>query len=228
MKKVFLIVIFLLLFCFSVFAQNENSPCPTIVVAGPESVIREGEVMSFSVSAGIENKLEKAEFKWSVDKGKIIKGQYTSKIEVNTSGLYDTVITATLEIIHLPSGCKREFSETGVVAGGHPIPLDEYGDLSLKDELTRIDNFLVELAVNLEDQGYIIFSYKEKEHLQKIKNRVRRLIKHLKYRGFPVERITFLIDKEINKNRTVLRRVSKNADFTQCENCEVIKGSDLK
>ena len=227
MKKILSIAVFVLVFYLSAFSQEENSNCPSIEITAPDSLTYTGEIMKFSIPEKIESELKNTEIKWSVDKGKIIKGQGTSKIEVDTDGVEDAVITANLEISNLSPNCKSSFSAKGIAAlrTGDKIPNDQYGNLSLKDELSRLDAFLIELIAVPDFQGYIVMSYKESNKNMKAENRARKLIKHLKYRRFPVERITFLFDKNSDEDETVLWKIPKNVEFEQCENCEIIKVS---
>lgn len=223
MKKMLLLISFILLIQFSAFSQEEFQ-CPKIQIVGPDSTTGLGETMIFSVSENIKKDFEKAEFKWSVDKGKIIKGQGTSKIEVDTNGLDYAVVNATLEILNLPENCKNSFSESGVVAIiGDPIASDQYEKLTLKDELLRLDNFLIELKNVPEDQGYIIMSFEKRDSLKLAKDRVRKLSNHIKRRGFPAERITFLLDKSQSKDETVLWKVPKDVKYLPFTTNETIK-----
>ena len=183
--------------------------------------------MTFSFSEKVKTELKNAEIKWSVDRGKIVKGQGTSKIEVDVSEVENAVVITNLEISNLSPNCKNSFSAKGiaVLRTGDVIQDDQYENLPIKDELARLDIFLVELINSPEFQGYVVMSYKEDNSLKKTKSRVRKLIKHLNYRGFPPERITFLFDKNSNEDKTVLWRFPKNVEFTRCENCEIIKVS---
>lgn len=226
MKETLSTIIFVLLFYLSAFSQ-ENSNCPNIEIIAPDSITYTGEIMTFSFSEKVKIELENAEIKWSVDKGKIVKGQGTSKIEVDTKEVEDAVITANLEISNLSPNCKNSFSAKGiaVLRTGETIQDDQYGNLTIKEELLRLDIFLVELVNLPEFQGYIVMSYEKDNSLKRAKDRVRTLVKHLKYRGFPPERITFLFDKITKEDKTVLWKFPKNVKFTRCENCERIEVS---
>lgn len=185
--------------------------------------------MSFSVLKTIKNDFEKAEFKWTVDKGKIIRGQGTSKIEVETTDLNYVVINAALEISNLPENCKNSFSESGVVADNYdPEESDQYGKLSLKDELARLDAFISHLSAAPETQGYIILSLQEKGSRKKAENHTRKLLKHFKSRAFPAERITFLLDRNRSKDVTVLWRVPKDVKYLPFTANEIIEVTNDK
>ena len=134
MKKISFTVIFTLVFCFSIFAQTQNSVnCPKIIVTGPLSVVPPGEAMTFT--ANIKDfDLTKIEYKWTVTGTNILSGQQTSVINVDTRDILDKPITATVEIQGLPQGCNNSASETGIIAPPHPLPtmFDEFGKLSKK------------------------------------------------------------------------------------------------
>jgi hypothetical protein len=102
---------------FSLVGYGQNPPCPTIKITGPSSTVLPGE--SMTITANVEDfDLNKIGYEWSVSNGTIAEGQNTPVIKVDTTGLNQTPITATVKIKPLPVGCADSVSETGVVAGG--------------------------------------------------------------------------------------------------------------
>lgn len=162
MKQIIFATILCLVFSFSVFAQNERSPCPTIEVVG--GGINPDETMSFSVKVGDEAKNLNLEYKWTVSQGKIIEGQGTPSVKIDTTGLSDVNITANIEIKGLPENCAKTDSEIGsVIICYREILFDQYGKLSANKIKERIQNLYNELGNNPNSQGYIINYGTDKE-----------------------------------------------------------------
>lgn len=226
MKRIYPIVIFLVLFNYYLSAQNESSQCPLITVDGPNSYIQPGEIMTFSAliqgKAGTDLK-----YRWTTDKGIILEGQGTKVIHVSTEGLSSTVVTATFEIQGLEKDCNNKNSEVGVVSQILFIePVDSYGKISWEDESMKLDSLLITIQQNPGDKGYIKITTAKNESIINIKKHVGKLVKHIKSRGLSPGRFIFAIEKS-EDHRTILMTVSEDAEIPKCENCEIIIGSDV-
>ena len=228
MKKVLSAIIFVFLFCLSTFAQNESSQCPSITILGPSEIVQPHEILFFTATISGEVKNYNTKYKWTVDKGTIIEGQGTTVIRVSTEGLSDTTVTATFEIVGLPKDCVNIDSETGVVA---PVlswePLDRYDKISFPDELVRFDSFLVELYRNSNYEGLVWITTDKDESFTDVKKHIRKLVKHIKHRKIAPGRIFFLIEKAEYRSTTIFT-IFEGSKLPECENCEIIKASELK
>lgn len=101
----------------------------------------------------------KPEFKWSLSAGKIIDGQGTSTITVNTDDLFFVPVIATLQVAGIgdcstSSTCTTEVINCGLGLGA--VKFDEYGALSFEDEKARLENFAIQLKNQPGTQGHII------------------------------------------------------------------------
>lgn len=226
MKKIYPVMLFLLLFSHSLSAQKRSSQCPLITVNRPGSLVRPGEIMTFS--ALIQGKAKTDfEYRWTIDKGVILEGQGTKMIHVSTEGLSDTVITATFEIQGLEKDCNNKNSEVGVVAQILSIdPVDSYGKISWEEESMKLDSLLITIQRNPGDKGYIKITTAKNESIINIKKHVGKLVKHIKSRGLSPGRFMFAIEKS-EDHRTILMTVPEDAEIPKCENCEIIIGSDV-
>lgn len=131
--------------------------CPTVDVSGG-GVVEPGQSMSFTANVSGGN-VSSVSYNWSVSAGTISSGQGTPSITVDTTGLADTNVTATVEINDSTGTCNcgRSDSETGSVAARKvPRLFDEFGPLSNDDVKARIQNLYVELGNDPGAQGYII------------------------------------------------------------------------
>ncbi len=228
MEKILSTIIFTLLFSFSAFAQNENSQCPSITIAGPSEVVQPDEIIFFTATISGEVKNYQTRYKWTVDKGTIIEGQGTTVIRVSTEGLSDTTVTAIFKIEGLPNDCINVDSDIGVIAPKLPWePIDSYNKISFPDELVRIDSFLVKLHRNSNYKGFIWIATDKDESFTDVKTHIKKLVKHIKHRKISPGRIIFLIEKAEYRSTTIFY-MNEETKLPKCENCEIIKGSDLK
>ncbi len=156
--------------------------CPSLSMSGG-GVVAPGEPMYFTanVSGGTANDIS---YDWSVSNGTISSGQGTASITVDTTGLSDTNIKATVNISgSLCATCTRTDSETGSV-GKKPRPylFDEFGKLPDDEVKARIQNLYVELGGNPNSQGYIINYGTDKEVAAREKQ-IQKAINFLKLDG---------------------------------------------
>jgi hypothetical protein len=191
--------------CFTELVCN----CPTLSVTGPSGTVQPGESMTFTanVSGGTQ---ENITFNWSVSQGTISSGQGTPSITVDTTGLDDTTITATVEIGGtVPEcDCRKTASETGVVAGvPKVVPIDEFGPLSNDDVRQRLDAFFSDLQNNPGSTGYII-NYGP---ARQVTARERLIRSHIAFRQFDASRIVIVNGGEEGEIRTRLFRVPQGA-----------------
>ncbi len=156
MKQIIFTLILVLGFGLSVLAQNEKPLCPTIEVVGG-GVVTPGEPMNFSVKISDEAKTPDLEYEWTVSQGTIVRGQATTSIVVETTGLSGQNITAQVKVKGLGENCANAASEVGSVAQKPSgDPLDKFGKLSNDEVKARIDALFITLGNEPNSQGAII------------------------------------------------------------------------
>lgn len=157
MKNVTFVFILTFGLAFSVFGQNEKSPCPKIDVKGSEFV-KLGEFVHFTVQLTDDVKTLNLQYNWAVSAGQIVEGVGSQKIKVDIEGLPYTSLVAMVEIKGLPENCPTTFAES--YAPEPPAPqatlFDEFGKLPLREIKSRIDNFYSQLLSEPNSHGYII------------------------------------------------------------------------
>jgi hypothetical protein len=121
-----------------------------------------GTPATVSVTLGGGNPGASVTYNWSVSTGKIMSGQGTPTITVDTAGLAGQSVTASVELGGLDPSCQRTASCTFSVLPGvtppQPYKFDEYADLKFNDEKARLDNFAIKLQGEPGTQGiYVIF-----------------------------------------------------------------------
>jgi hypothetical protein len=226
MKQVIFTTILVFCFGLSVFAQNEFSSCPKIEVTGG-GVVPTGGPMFFTAKLNEAAKNLNLEYDWTVSIGKISDGQNSSSIKIETTGLSNLNITATVKIKGLSENCANIASETGSVA---PLPIgepyDRYGKISISDELGRFDGFIFSLRENPNSKGFLVMNVAKNETFEQTKRRILKLLRITNLRKFPKERLIFALRKS-TYIQTTAWIVPESAEFPECDGCLIINGKDL-
>jgi hypothetical protein len=130
--------------------------CPVVRVSCPDAVRSGGEV-NFSAEVVGAGATFKPTFEWQVSAGSIVSGQGTALLRVDSTGLGQHVVTATVEVAGLSPVCERKAScSTPVVSDIIGCGFDEYGNIKFDDEKARLDNFAIELQNDPTAQGHMI------------------------------------------------------------------------
>lgn len=153
----FLSIVLLPALASGVGAQTSLAPCATVAVDGP-SEVDPGMAVVFSAKITGPIYTPKPEFKWTVSAGTISSGQGTEVITVDSTGIGNGEIVATVELSGIPSGCKKSASGKTQVKMliADWFPLDRYGDISFEDEKARLDNFAIQLSNEPLTIGHIL------------------------------------------------------------------------
>ncbi|MDT5121860.1 MAG: hypothetical protein QOC96_1342, partial [Acidobacteriota bacterium] len=136
-------------------------PCPEINISCPTDQITAPTPATVSVTLRGGDPNATPTYNWSVSAGKIISGQNSPTITVDTTGL-DGQVTASVDIGGLNPSCPHtaacSFPVIGPVKPIPPYKFDEYADLKFNDEKARLDNFAIKLQGEPGTQGiYVIF-----------------------------------------------------------------------
>lgn len=226
MKQLILTTFLIIIFCIFSFAQTETSSCPTIKINAPEGMINIGIPILFSVE---QNKLLQnfnAKYKWEVTGGKLLDGQGTSRINVISEIPGETVKVKVI-IQGLPENCAYTGTEFVNIIPQHDyFPVAEFGKIPLKEELAILDILIVIITNAPQSKGYIKISIDKKESIAETKKHIRKLLKHIKYRGFSKNHFIFAT-KKTNYHKTEYHNLPEGSKFPDCENCEILKGGDL-
>lgn len=167
-------------------------PCPNITIYCPENVTLDQPV-TFSASvtgapAGIPTN-----YRWTVSAGRIISGQGTTSIQVDTAGLAGQSITATLEVPGYTARCAATCTAQ-VPLRIKPVKFDEFPDLARDDEKARLDNFAIQLQNSPGAKGYIIIYAGRKNRPGDAQRRIAREKDYLiNTRGLGADRIVTLV-----------------------------------
>jgi len=127
--------------------------CPTVSISCPEKVLIDQPVTFSAVLSGPLGNITPV-YNWTVSAGRIIEGQGTNIIKVDTTGLAGQALTATMSL----GGYKVDCSATCTIH--FPVPqtcrkFDEFPDIARDDEKARLDNFVIELQNDPSSSGYV-------------------------------------------------------------------------
>ena len=142
--RVLLILFTLLTFASGIAAQS-SQPCAQISIESVEKADA-GTPVFFTVRTGNLSSSENLTYRWQISVGTITSGQASSRISVDTTGLGDQVIEATVEVTGRDWNCSvtsKPVDVTGPPRCG--AAFDAYGDIKWYYEKARLDNFAIQL-----------------------------------------------------------------------------------
>src|SRR5687768_6041331 len=166
--------------------------CPNVGITCPEQ-IKAGQPLTFSSSLSGGTGNVPSIFNWTVSSGRIISGQGTSSITVDTSGLEGQSLKASLTMggyeVECAASCTIEF----------PVPLtsrkfDEFPDIARNDEKARLDNLVIELQNDPTATAYIVIYPGARGRAGEVQTRSTGIIDYLvNSRGIDSRRVVTLV-----------------------------------
>jgi hypothetical protein len=203
------------IFTLSVSAQNT---CPPIKVSGPAGYIAHGMATAFSINADLLT-LENLKYEWIVTAGKIDQGQGTPHLYLITNNADGgKELKVKVRVIGLPAGCSdtAEFVYGELQFEGDPVSLDEWGRLSRKDELGRLDLAAAEWKQKTSHILYFIVYLAQNETSSAERARMKLISDHLtKTRRIPKENVVILKGGKMGQRRTVVYFIPPGANPPQ-------------
>jgi hypothetical protein len=164
--------------------------CPTAAIVCPENVVADAPLtFSTTVTGGLAGVAPL--YSWTVSAGRIVEGQGTNSITVDTTGLAGQTVKATVSIGGYNLDCSASCAVSIPVAARNARKFDEFPDITSNDERARLDNFMIELGTDPTSTAYVIVYPSQTGDVQKHK---RRIVDYLvNSRGFDARRIVTLV-----------------------------------
>jgi hypothetical protein len=128
--------------------------CPNVTINCPD-VQQAGTPVTFTASVSGGTPGATPVYNWVISAGKIISGQGTPTVTVDTAGLAGQPISATVEVAGYNLECRAS-CQASVPALPDSKKFDEIGEIQRDDEKARFDVFAIELQNSPGAQGYII------------------------------------------------------------------------
>src|SRR6185503_19074391 len=158
-------------------AQPEPPSCPTVSVTCPDSATENAPVtFSATLSGGTPGTTPI--YNWTVSAGRIVSGQGTESISVDTAGLAGQTIRATLDVGGFGQPCPASCT-VSIPIDIKPRKFDEYYDIARNDEKARLDNYAIQLQSEPGTQGYIIVYPSSKAKADEAQARATRISDYL-------------------------------------------------
>jgi hypothetical protein len=130
--------------------------CARVSVSGPTDT-EESQPITFTALVTGGDPDMTVTYNWTLSAGTISSGQGTSSITVDTTGIGGVSATATVQIGGMDRDCSNSASSTTVVrARPQPRKFDEFGTISIPDQLPRLDNLAIQMQYEPPATVYII------------------------------------------------------------------------
>ena len=166
--------------------------CPSVSISCPDSVLPD-QPITFRANVSGASALD-AVYNWTVSGGRIIDGQGTRAITVDTAGLAGQAVTATLNVraagLDCPASCAVQM----------PLPkldcrrFDEFPNLPRNEEKARLDNFAIDLQNTPGSTAYVVVYPRRTGRPAEAEQHTNRVVDYLvSYRGVDASRIIKLI-----------------------------------
>lgn len=168
--------------------------CPEVKVYGPSSDYKVGEPVMFSVNVTGGDTKVTPQFRWVISDGKIVKGEKDAVLNVDSTGIVNDTITATVEVTGFAASCNTTMSSTAYFTRA-PVAkkVDEFGVLKPKDEAARLDNFTIELQNDPMANAHVIVYAGKKSKAGDTQAALARIRKYLAdTRGVSEDRIVLI------------------------------------
>ena len=151
--------------------------CPNVTVSCPDAASENAPaIFTATISGGTPGITPT--YNWTVSAGRIISGQGTPNITVDTTGLAGQSIRANLDVggygMRCPASCA-----TSIPIINKPHKFDEYYDIARNDEKARLDNYAIQLHSEPGAQGYIIVYPSQKASAAQAQVRAKRISDYL-------------------------------------------------
>lgn len=166
--------------------------CPNVFITCPDRVEVDQPVTFSSTLTGGSGNVAPV-YNWTVSAGRIIEGQGTSSIKVDTTGLAGQSLKATLSM----GGYREDCSASCLVS--FPVPLncrkfDEFPAIARNDEKARLDNFAIELQNDPSSNAYVIIYPGQRGRPGLVQAHLTRIVDYLvNSRGFDSRRIITMV-----------------------------------
>lgn len=166
--------------------------CPNVTVSCPDAASENAPTTFTATISGGSSGIMPT-YDWTVSAGRIISGQGTPSITVDTAGLAGQTIRTNLEVggygMRCPASCA-----TSIPIMNKPRKFDEYYDIARNDEKARLDNYAIQLQSEPGSQAYIIVYPSRRARPNDAQERAQRISDYLvNSRGIDSHRIVTTI-----------------------------------
>lgn len=191
--------------CLKINRQTVSRPCPfDVVMSAPDEVFA-GDLVTFASVPNIIPNVENApapqlNYRWRVtpENARIVSGQGTSSITVDTTGLGNQTVRAELEIGDGVTDRECLQSVAAVtkvreIVVEPPAEFDEFDFHSFDDAKARLDNYVIALQQKPEYNAYLIVYGAYDRPAREADRTASQIIQYItQNRGLDVRRLTMI------------------------------------
>jgi hypothetical protein len=165
--------------------------CPNVTVSCPDAASENAPTTFTATINGGSPGITPA-YNWTISAGRIISGQGTPRITVDTTGLAGQTLRASLDVGGYGMPCPATCT-TSIPIINKPQKFDEYYDIARNDEKARLDNYAIQLQGEPGSQGYVIVYPSRKASAAQAQARAQRIKDYLvNSRGIDSQRVVLI------------------------------------
>ncbi len=174
--------------------------CPNVYISCPDRVELDQPVTFTSSLTGGSGNVTPI-YNWTVSAGRIIEGEGTSSIKVETTGLAGQTLRATLSMGGYPLDCSASCSFSFPVPPPKCKKFDDFGKISRNDQKARLDNYAIDLQTDRTSTAYVIIYPRQRDiypgqrdRSGQVQAQMTRIVDYLvNSRGFEAGRIVTIV-----------------------------------
>jgi hypothetical protein len=168
--------------------------CPAIEITCPTNVgIDQPLTFTSRYSGGVPANVTPA-YNWTVSAGRIIEGQGTDTIKVDTTGLAGQTVRTSLSIGGYNLECAADCAISIPLPKLNSRKFDEFPDIARNDEKARLDNFVIDLQNDPTATAYVIVYPGRSSKRGDVQHHAGRIVDYLvNSRGLDRRRIVTLV-----------------------------------
>ena len=182
-------------FSSAAVAVTECAPplCPNVTISCPDQILS-GQPITFRANVSGGSAQVNPIYDWTVTEGRIIDGQGTPTITVDTAGQGGQGVTATLHLRVTGLDCSASCSILPPLPAPDCRKFDEFPNIPRNEEKARLDNFAIDLQNAPGATAYVIIYPGRGNRAGEAEQRMARIVDYLvNYRGVDAGRIVKLV-----------------------------------
>ena len=173
--------------------------CPNVAIICPDNVAVD-QPLTFSSNVSSVSSGVPPIYNWTVSAGRILEGQGTSSIRVDTTGLAGQTVRTTLSVGGYTNDCSANCTVQMPVPVQISRKFDEFPNIARNDEKARLDNYAVELQNDPTSSAYVLVYPGRSGRPGDVQKHTTRVVDYLvNSRGIDARRIVTLIGGTRNK-----------------------------
>jgi hypothetical protein len=166
--------------------------CPNVTVSCPDAA-SENATTTFTATLSGGSPGITPTYNWTISAGRIISGQGTPSITVDTTGMAGQTLRANLDVGGFNTPCPASCT-TSIPIMNKPRKFDEYYDIARNDEKARLDNYAIQLQSEPGSQGYVIVYPSRRAKPNDAQARAQRISDYLvNSRGIDTRRVVIIM-----------------------------------